>query len=125
MSKNENVKFTCRECGAHELGYQKYAKCISPVFLQENGNMEYGSSAIDEDDYLATLNGFACRSCGSLIKHCGCTMGTEKQLLDYFAMDPQIREQQQQEYEALMSDHAYDQERKEKEQADVSALLEL
>jgi len=124
MSNNKNVEFTCRECGAHELGYQKYAKCTNPVFLQENGNMEYGISQYDEDDYLCADDCFICLNCKSFVEYCGFRIETEKQLLDYLAMAPQIREKEEMEHKALMSDQIYAQEQKEKEQADMSALLE-
>ena len=50
MCDDKKLQFTCQECGAHELGYQKYAKCIAPVSLKENGGVEYGCSEIDEND---------------------------------------------------------------------------
>ncbi len=115
MCEKKELQFECRECGAHELGYQKYAKCIAPVSLQENGHMEYGISQYDEDDYMAILNGFACRSCGSLVEHCGFRMETEKELSDYLSMDPDVRQQQQSEYDECVdaqsseqSDHAWE-----------------
>ena len=116
MCNNENLEFTCRECGAQELSYLKYVKCTTPVSLQDNGHVEYNQSIIDEDDYLATLNGFACRPCGSLVKHCGFRMETEKQLIDYLTMDPSDRQQQQQEYDELLDAQICAQEQKDKEQ---------
>ncbi len=112
-------KFECRSCGSPELGYQKYVKFMTPVTLQENGNVEYGISQYDEDDYLAILNGFICTSCGSLVKHCGVRMETERQLVDYLTMDPQVRQQQQSEYDELVDAQSYEQ-----EQANMSALME-
>ncbi len=117
MCEKKKLQFECRECGAHELSYQKYVKCITPVSLQENGHVEYNQSIFDEDDYLATLNGFVCRSCGSLVEHCGVRMETEKQLVDYLTMDPQVREQQQSEYDELLDAQICAQEQKGKEQA--------
>ncbi len=107
MCEKKDLQFTCRECGTHELGYQKYAKCIAPVSLQENGHTEYGQSIFDEDNYLTILNGFICKVCGTLIEHCGFRIQTEKELIDYLSMDPDVRQQQQQEYEELMSDQSY------------------
>ncbi len=107
MNEKKKLQFTCRECGAHELGYQKHTKCMTPVSLSENGHMEYGQSIFDEDDYLTILNGFACTSCGSLIEHCGIRIQTEKELIDYLSMDPDVRQQQQSEYEELLSDQSY------------------
>ena len=117
MCNNENLEFTCQKCGADKLSYQKYVKCTTPVSLLENSNVEYGQSIIDEDDYLATLNGFACKSCGGFIKHCGVRMESERQLVDYLTMDPSGRKQQQQEYEELIEAQIYAQEQKDKEQA--------
>ena len=120
MLENKNVEFTCRECGAHELGYQKYVKCVTPAFLnvKENGHIEYGQSVIDEDDYLDTLKAFACRSCGRLIEHCDYRMETERELLNYFAMDPIVREKEEMEYKAFMSTPINVQDLKNKEQND-------
>ena len=67
-SKNEKVKFECRECGSNHLGYQKYVKCITPVSLQDNSQMEYGLSEIDEDDYLWTDNCFVCMDCKAVVE---------------------------------------------------------
>ena len=88
MCEKKDLQFTCRECGSDKLSYLKYVKCITPVSINKNGHIEYGQSIIDEDDYLATLNGFACKSCGSLIEHCGVRMESERQLVDYLTMDP-------------------------------------
>ncbi len=107
MCNNENLEFTCRECGAHELSYQKYAKCTTPVSLKKDGHIEYGQSIFDDDDYLATLNGFACKSCGRLVEHCGFRMESERQLIDYLTMDPQVRQQQQSEYDELLDAQSY------------------
>jgi hypothetical protein len=115
VQQNE-LQFTCQKCGDHELSYQKYAKCLTPVTVKNNNNLEYSQSMIDEDDYLAIQNGFACRSCGSLIEHCGVRMETEKQLIDYLTMEPFGRQRQQQEYEELMIAESDEQEQKEKEQ---------
>jgi len=112
----KDLEFTCQQCGAKELSYQKYAKCITPVSLRKEGHMEYGQSTFDEDDYLATLNGFACRSCGTIIEHCGCRLETEKQLRNYLAIEPYDRLHQQQEYEELLDIQMYAQEQQEKEQ---------
>ena len=101
MSK-EKVEFKCKKCGSNKLGYQKYAKCITPV-SQENGNIKYSLSEINENDYLCVSNGFICMTCKSLVEYCGLRFETEKDLLDYFKMDPGLREQQQKEYEEQLS----------------------
>ncbi|MFH1615756.1 MAG: hypothetical protein ABIG61_11835, partial [Planctomycetota bacterium] len=88
----KKIKFQCSECGSKNLGYKKFVKCITPVSLQENGQLEYKLSEIDEDDYLATSNGFVCMDCGSFIEHRGCKMETEQELLSYLTMNPKVRE---------------------------------
>lgn len=124
MSSNKSVKFECRECGGGELGYQKYVKCITPVMIKDDNNLEYGQSIIDEDDYLATLNGFSCSACKTLIEHCGVRVETERQLIGYLSMEPFDRQHQQQEYEELLDAQIYAQEQKEKELANMSAIME-
>jgi len=129
MSKNENVKFTCRECGAHELGYQKYAKCINPVSLQENGHMEYGISVIDEDDYLCADNCFICLNCKSFVEHCGFRKETEQQLRDYLSMNSDVRKKEEMEHGEYIDGQIYAQEQKEEEQSnfeeEISAAEKL
>lgn len=124
MSSIKNVKFECRECGGGELGYQKYVKCMTPVTIKNDNNLEYGQSVIDEDDYLATLNGFSCSACETLIEHCGVRVETEKELLDYLTMDPDVREKELAEYEELLDAQISAQEQKEKELANMSAIME-
>ncbi len=124
MCDDKKLQFTCRKCGAHELGYQKYAKCIAPVSLQENGHMEYGPSEIDEDDYLCAEDGYICLKCGSFVEHRGWRVETEKQLIDYLIMNPDVREQEEKEYGEVMSAQISAQEQKEEEQAAVSATME-
>ena len=76
----------------------------------------YKSSLIDEDDYLAVSNGFCCNDCGDLIEHCGVNIEVEKDLLDYFATDPELLEQQEKDYEAHIDAQASTQEQRKKEQ---------
>ena len=116
MMGYQDLKFTCQKCGAGALSYVKYAKCITPVSLMENSDIEYGQSIIDEDDSLATLNGFVCKSCGTIIEHCGVRLEDEKQLIDYLAMEPFDRLHQQQEYLELVDAQVYAQEQAENEQ---------
>jgi hypothetical protein len=117
MCNKKELQFTCQKCGDHELSYQKYAKCLTPVTVKNNNNLEYGQSVIDEDDYLAIQNGFICGSCGSLVEHRGIRMETEKQLISYMTLDPGVRENEQAEYEELIDAQVSDQEQKEKELA--------
>jgi len=97
--KKMKFRFECQICGGHELGYQKYAKCITPVSLQEDGHIEYASSLFDEDDYIFADNTFICMNCKAYIVHCGYRMISEKDLLDYLELDPDVRDKQQQEHQ--------------------------
>jgi len=98
MTLSNLVKFECGECGSRELGYQKYAKCVTPATIKDDGQMEYGLSEFDEDDYLYANNGFICMNCKGPVKHCGFRFETERQLLNYLAIDPVQRDKEQQEY---------------------------
>ncbi|MBW8017947.1 MAG: hypothetical protein FVQ82_17390 [Planctomycetes bacterium] len=124
MSNKKELQFTCQKCGGKELGYQKFVKCLVPVTIKDDNNMEYGLSIIHEDDYLAILNSFACGSCGSIIEHCGIRMETEKQLIDYLTMEPFDRLHQQQDHQELIDAQIDAQEQKEKELANLSVIEE-
>ena len=124
MSNKKELQFTCQKCGDHELGYQKYVKCVMPVTIKNDNNLEYDLSIIDEDDYLAILNSFACGACGSLVEHCGIRMETEKQLIDYLTMEPDLREKEQAEYQELIDAQIDAQEQKENELENMSAIEE-
>ena len=102
MSVKKMVKFECRQCGGHELGYQKYVKCLTPVTNKDDGQMEYGLSEIDEDDYLYTDNCFICMNCKGAVEHCGYRFETENQLITYLTMDENIRLQQEKDYKAYI-----------------------
>lgn len=93
--------FTCRFCGSHHMGYQKYVLCINPAFLQEDGTIIKEDPQFDEEDYLSTCNGYICLDCMRLIEHCGCRIETDAELETYLSLDPQEREKQQKEYERL------------------------
>jgi hypothetical protein len=104
MEMSEKVKFECNECGGHELAYQKYVKCITPVEIKDDGTLFYKTSEIDEDDYLGGVsNGFCCKDCGQMLEYCGCYFDVEKDLLDYFEIDPEVRQQQQKDYEEQLA----------------------
>jgi hypothetical protein len=98
MSEINEIKFECYLCGGTELEYQKYVKCTMPVKIQD-GQVVYGTSTIDEEDDLAALNGFACKSCGDKLEHSGYRIETEKELITYLAIPLEVRQQEQKEYE--------------------------
>ncbi|MBW8016588.1 MAG: hypothetical protein FVQ82_10395 [Planctomycetes bacterium] len=124
MLENKELQFTCQKCGDHKLSYRKYVKCVMPVTIKNDNSLEYGLSIIDEDDYLATLNSFACGACGSLVEHCGIRMETEKQFIYYLSMDSEVRNKEQSEYDELIDAQIYAQEQKEKELENMSAIDE-
>ena len=98
MKVNKQIKFECPSCGCNELAYQVYAKCITKIDLKENGIIEYGQSKFNPDDYLCAENTFLCTYCETYVEHCGHRMETEKELLDYLTMDPEVRAKEQQEH---------------------------
>jgi len=110
MTEEMSLEFECRECGGNEFGYQKYAKCITPAKLQKNNNIKYGQSVFDEDDYLIAENTFVCVSCGGYVEHCGFRMESEKDLLGYLTVDPEVRDKEQSEYDECLKAQADDQE---------------
>ena len=115
MCNNNKLQFECEKCGSNELAYKKYVLCVTPVVVHPDGTVEYLPSTIDEDDYLATQNGYICKTCGSYVDHCGCRMQTEKELITYLSMDPEEREQQKKDYEELLGAQMYGQEQREGE----------
>ncbi len=88
-------RFVCKQCGSEQLSYKKYAKCITQVEMHADGRMEYLASVTDEDDFLATENGFICYDCGTFVEHFGCRMETEQHLRSYWSMSPELRKQQE------------------------------
>ena len=92
-------KFKCQKCGSKNLGLQKYVRCVTPVGTQKDSHIEYGLSKFDENDYLATENGFICLNCNAFIEHCGCKMETEDDLINYLKLSPKDRDKQQQVYD--------------------------
>jgi len=92
--------WTCQYCGSEELGYKKYVECVTPVMQHGDGPLEYLTSVINEDEYLASYHGFICGNCGKFIQHCGINITTEKDLSTYNTMDPVLRAEQQAEYDA-------------------------
>jgi hypothetical protein len=121
MENFKNLKFECYLCGGTELEYQKYVKCITPVSFQDD-HIEYGKPSFDEEDSLAALNGFVCKSCGDKLEHCGYRIETEKELMQYLEMNPAIKQQQQQEYNNSVDSYTDAFEHQEIEEAGVEAV---
>ena len=110
--KNE-IKYECRECGGSNLEYEKYVKCVLPVENDENGHITYGPSVIDEDDTVPASYGFQCRDCKHSVWHCDFHIRTEEELLSYLNMDPAVRQEQEQDYIAMIDAEIQEQERRE------------
>ena len=108
MAIKKMVQFECRECSSSQLGYQKYVKCLTPVSINDDGQMEYGLSEVDEDDYLYADNCFICMNCKGRVDHCGYKFEIEADLLNYLSMDPDVLKKEQREHEenldAMMDD---------------------
>jgi len=92
--------WTCQYCGSDQLSYKKFVECITPIEQREDGTLEYLTSSINEDEYLATRYGFICAACKEFIQHCGINITTEKDMSTYNTMDPALRAEQQAEYDA-------------------------
>ena len=117
MTDEKKLKFTCQECGAHEIGYENFVKCTSPVWLQENNNVEYGQSVMDDKEPFFSRDCFICLNCKASIEYRGLKIETEKQLIDYLSMDPDVREEEEKKYAEYIDAQIYDQEQTEEEQS--------
>ena len=116
----ENLVFKCSKCGSNKLAHQKYVKCITPVILPENSDLEYGLSKCNEDDYLCADNGYICMNCQKYVQHWGNKFETEKELLDYLTMDPTVRAKEQQDYDEYVQAKADQKKRQEYEAEELS-----
>ena len=117
-------EFKCKNCNGNNLAYQKYVKCTEPVTTHDDGHIEYGPAAINQDDYLAAEFSFICRDCGHFVEHCGHRFETERELLEYFNMDPEKKEQEQQEYDDYISAIAEEEEEEKYEEDNLAEILE-
>jgi hypothetical protein len=95
MNKKMEVQFECWKCKSNKMAYQKYAKCLTPVRLTNDGDLLYYDTFVEEDDYLAVLYGFCCEDCGSLIEYSGCRIETEKQLQCYLGIPSENLDKEQ------------------------------
>ena len=92
-------KFKCAKCGSRELAYQKYAKCVSHINV-ENGNCIYEEGQVDENDYLPVEFGYICGKCGLPLRHAGRWLQSEHDLARYLTADPGILAEEERLYEA-------------------------
>jgi hypothetical protein len=81
--------------------YKQYVKCLEPVEVQANGNIVHQAPTYDDKDAIDHLSGYCCAECLTKIEHCGFPVQTTDELLDYLMLDPVVRKQQQDEYDAL------------------------
>ena len=109
--------FQCEKCGCHQLRYQKYVLCQSLVYLNPNGFISYGRANVNEDNEAVGLSGYVCANCGHRLYHCGLRIETEEQLVSLLIMDPEIREQQEKDYENYIKAQISAQEQEEREMA--------
>ena len=80
-------KFECKECGAEELAFSRYAKCLIPVVIKEDGNLGYLESVVDSDDYIQNTGYFCCLRCGSPVGDRTDHLQTERELLEYLSSE--------------------------------------
>ena len=75
-------KFICKECSSEELAFTSYVKCLIPVVIGENGNVQYLEPIVNSDDYIQNTSYFCCSGCGSPV---GNHLQTEQDLLEYLS----------------------------------------
>lgn len=90
-------KFKCSVCGSEELSYEKYVRCSTPVDILEDARIEFLPSEFNEDDWLGTEFGFACKN-GHFVTRFGFKLTTEKDIRSYLQMTPEAREQESNDY---------------------------
>lgn len=78
-----SIKFECKECGAGELVFSSYAKCLIPVVINEDGSLEYLEPVVNSDDYIQNTDYFCCGQCGSQLGNSTTYLHTEQELLKH------------------------------------------
>jgi hypothetical protein len=71
-----------------------------------DGYFEYGDPFIDEENYLSIACGFVCMGCGRLVEHCGNTFNAESDLIDYLSAPQEQIAEEQQMYNAYISERS-------------------
>ena len=104
--------FKCKKCGSGKLAYQKYARHVSPVNVQ-NGSLIYEEGRTNEDDHLPAEFGYVCRECSLPVRHAGRWLQSEEELITYLTADPQILAEDERVYEAYATAMAEEQDTEE------------
>ena len=82
-----SIKFECKECGSGELAFSRYAKCLIPVVIIDDGQLEFLESIVDSDDYIDNEDYFCCFDCGSHVGDHTDPLQTEQELLEYLSSE--------------------------------------
>jgi hypothetical protein len=116
-------KYKCEKCGCEKLSYQKYVKCLSDVDIDENGQIHYGQSIIDEDNYVGAEFGYVCGSCGSRLSHGFNWLETEEELIQYLTTAPEVLAEQQRQFDEYLAEECEMQAQKDKERAEYYTIF--
>lgn len=82
--KSESLEFKCHKCGSNKLACIKRMKCITPVEIISNGNLNYDPAIIiDTGDCSNNTEKFCCKECETLLVHYNGFVKTEKELWGY------------------------------------------
>jgi hypothetical protein len=76
-------KFECNTCGSQDLAIRRYAKCLIPVVIKDDGTCEYLEAVVDSDDYIDGEDYFCCFNCQKSIENNDLPVQTEKELLEF------------------------------------------
>lgn len=76
-------QFRCQHCGSNDLAYVQYVRQITPVDVDQNGNLIYLYPMINDDNTIVTEQGYCCGECGQMLEHHTLEIRTEKELVNY------------------------------------------
>ena len=80
-----STSFKCKECGSGGLAFSRYAKCLIPVVITNDGQLEFLEAVVNSDDYIDDEDYFCCFECGSRVGDHTDHLQTEQELLDYLS----------------------------------------
>lgn len=101
MRRERLNEFSCIKCRSNKIIFRKYIKCLEFVDVQANGNIVHQVPVFDDKDAIDHISGYCCAECLTKIEHCGFSVQTKDDLLDYLKLDPVVRKQQQDEYDVM------------------------